>query len=114
MQEYPLCLLHQGMQNRRILDAIMASEGASATPRAMADGYLALLAMVRSGGMATVVPEGIMALIEGAHWAHVRPLAMRQAVSRIGVIVANRVPLDPIANAALACAQQLARHSDLD
>lgn len=114
VQDYPLCLLHQGMQNRRILDAIMASEGASATPRAMADGYLALLAMVRSGGMATVVPEGIMALIEGAHWAHVRPLAMRQAVSRIGVIVANRVPLDPIAKAALACAQKLARHSDLD
>ncbi|MDK2757878.1 MAG: LysR family transcriptional regulator, partial [Blastomonas fulva] len=39
----PLCLLHQSMQFRRILDARMAALGTSIVPRAVADSYVVLL-----------------------------------------------------------------------
>jgi DNA-binding transcriptional LysR family regulator len=105
---YPLCLLHQGMQNRRILDGLLSAQGLSVNPRATADGYVALLAMVRSGGMATLMPDRYVGLIEGADWASVHPVAMDASVSRIGVIVGDRAPLDPVAAAALDCARRIA------
>ncbi|AIT81703.1 LysR family transcriptional regulator [Novosphingobium pentaromativorans] len=108
VEGYPFCLLHQGMQNRRILDTLMSGQGVSVRPRATADGYVALLAIVRSGGLATVMPERYVGLIEGADWASVHPLTMDAAVSRIGVIVGDRAPLDPVANAALGCARSIA------
>lgn len=106
--DHPLCLLHQGMQNRRILDGLMSAQGISVTPRATADGYVALLAMVRAGGLATVMPERYVDLIEGAGWASVHSIVMEAPVSRIGVIVADRAPLDPVAAAALNCARVVA------
>ncbi|MCT2398084.1 LysR family transcriptional regulator [Novosphingobium mangrovi (ex Huang et al. 2023)] len=111
---HPLCLLHQGMQNRRILDGLLDAHGLSATPRATADSYIALLAMVQSGGLATVMPERYVDLIEGTDWAHVRPLAMDAAISRIGLVVGDRGPLDPVAAAALNCARRIAGESMRD
>ena len=105
---YPLCLLHQGMQNRRILDGLLSAQNLSVNPRATADGYVALLAMVRSGGLATVMPDRYVGLIDGAGWASVHPVATDAPVSRIGVIVGDRAPLDPIAAAALNCARSIA------
>eukprot|EP01035_Chromulina_nebulosa_P065328 gene65328-89358_t len=46
----PLCLLHEGMQNRRIFDANLAARGLAVHPVATADSYVALLAMVEAGG----------------------------------------------------------------
>ena len=43
-----LGLLHQNMQNRRILDARLAERGLALNSRATADSYVALLAMVQS------------------------------------------------------------------
>ena len=105
---HPLCLLHQGMQNRRILDGLLAAHRLAVTPRATADSYIALLAMVRSAGLTTVVPDHYVSLIEGADWACFRPVAMDAPVSRIGVIVGDRAPLDPVAAAALTCARHIA------
>ncbi|KHK92912.1 LysR family transcriptional regulator [Novosphingobium malaysiense] len=110
----PLCLLHQGMQNRRILDGLLSAYGISVTPRATADSYIALLAMVRSGELATVMPERYLDLIEGARWAGIRPISMDVPVSRIGVIVGDRAPLDPIAAAALDCARRIASDAPID
>ncbi|MCJ2186555.1 LysR family transcriptional regulator [Novosphingobium beihaiensis] len=105
---HPLCLLHQGMQNRRIIDELMHDAGIAAAPRATADSYTALLAMVRSGGLATIMPERHTGLIEGAGWASVHPLATARPVSRIGLIAGDRTPLDPMAAAALGCARAIA------
>src|SRR3546814_9301180 len=45
----PLCLLHQGMQNRRILDARLGERGLALRPVVTADSYVALFALVRQG-----------------------------------------------------------------
>ena len=103
-----LCLLHQGMQNRRILDARMAERGLAPNPRAMSDSYVALLAMVQSGGLATIMPDSYLALLPGLSWAQVIPFDDPAPASRIGLIIPNRTPMGPLAGVALAVARHIA------
>ncbi len=103
----PLCLLHQGMQFRRILDSRLAGQGIAISPRAVADSYVTLLDFVRSGAFCTIVPDTYASLLEGLEW--VRFMAIEQAgeARRIGLVVVNRVPLSPMAGAALEVARAL-------
>lgn len=103
----PLCLLHQGMQNRRILDAHLAARGLTLHPRAIADSYVALLAMVEAGGYATIMPDSYGALVTPLGWARMLPFDEPVPTSRIGLIVPDRTPLSPLALAALSVAGTL-------
>lgn len=105
----PLCLLHQGMQNRRILDAVLAARGLAIAPRATSDSYIALLALVQSGGFATIMPDSYTALLENLSWARFIPFEGEQAPNRIGLIVADRTPLNPLSAAALGAARSAAK-----
>ncbi|MGD9812644.1 MAG: LysR family transcriptional regulator [Sphingobium sp.] len=105
----PLCLLHQGMQNRRILDARLAALGLAITPRATSDSYVVLLALVRSGGFATIMPDSYAGMVEGLRWARTLRLEGDHSASRIGLIVADRAPMPPLAAAALAAAREVHR-----
>lgn len=102
-----LCLLHQGMQNRRILDARLSERGLAIHPRATADSYVALLAMVQAGGFATIMPDSYLALLAGLGWAHILPFDESTPASRIGLVVPNRTPMGPLAGAALAVARRV-------
>lgn len=55
--ELPMCLLHKGMRGRQILDAALATRGLVATPRLESDSVATLLAHVRTGRWACVVPQ---------------------------------------------------------
>lgn len=103
--EMPLCLLHQGMQNRRILDLHLAGLGIALRPRATADSYVALLAMVRSGSFAAIVPDSYAALLP--EWARVMPFATPLPPSRIGLIVPERSPAAPLGLAAVSVAKRV-------
>ena len=103
-----LCLLHQGMQNRRILDTRLAERGLAIHPRVTADSYVALLAMVQAGGFATIMPDSYLARLPGLNWARILPFDDPAPASQIGVIVPNRSPLSPLAAAALAVARKVA------
>jgi DNA-binding transcriptional LysR family regulator len=103
----PLCLLHQGMQNRRILDTHLAARGLVLRSRVIADSYLALLALVRAGGFATIIPDSYAGLFAGERWAHLRPFAEPLPASRIGLVVLDRSPLGPLALALLGAARSL-------
>lgn len=107
----PLCLLHQGMQNRRILDASLAARGLAITPRVTSDSYVALLALVRSGGVATIMPDSYADMLEGLNWATALPIEGEHSATRIGLIVADRIPMNPLAAAALAVARDVAEIS---
>lgn len=104
----PLCLLHQGMQFRRILDSRVKAQGLAIAPRAVADSYVALLDMVRSGGFSTIVPDTYAHLLEGLDWARLLPFEGEAERRRIGLVVMNRAPLGPLASAGLAAARDLA------
>ncbi len=100
-----LCLLHQGMQNRRILDAALAKLGIALHPHATADSYVALLAMVGSGAFATIVPDSYVGLLPG--WARVIGFATPLPPCRIGLVIPERTPPAPLALAALMVAEKL-------
>jgi DNA-binding transcriptional LysR family regulator len=103
-----LGLLHQNMQNRRILDARLAERGLALNSRATADSYVALLAMVQSGGFATIMPDSYLALLPGLSWARVVPFDDPGPASRIGLVVPNRTPIGPLAAAVLDIVRRIA------
>jgi DNA-binding transcriptional LysR family regulator len=103
----PLCLLHQGMQYRRILDREFAQRGLSVTPAVIADSYISMFSLVRSGAFMSIVPDGYARLMAGLNWCcflTVEPAAM---LRRVGLVVVNRDPLGTMARAGLTAAQQL-------
>lgn len=102
----PMCLLHQGMQYRRILDGEFARRGLSASPRAIADNYVSMYALVRSGQFVSVVPDGYAALMAGLDWCEAVPIVPMAATRRLGLVVVNRDPLGAMARAGLSAAQQ--------
>ncbi|MGL3821751.1 LysR family transcriptional regulator [Sphingopyxis sp. R3-92] len=103
----PLCLLHQGMQNRRILDAHLAALGLALRPIVTADSYIALLAIVRQGHLCSIMPDNHALLLQGLDWAQVTPLPETGEANRIGVIVSDRTPMSPLAQSVLAVAREL-------
>ena len=104
----PLCLLHQGMQFRRILDRQFADRDLSVTPAAIADSYVSLLALVRAGGgLATVIPAAYAELMAGMAWGRFLSLAPPAAPRRVGLVVVDRAPLGSMARAGFNAARQL-------
>lgn len=103
----PLCLLHQGMQNRRILDARLAALGLALRPLVTADSYVALLAVVRQGRLCTVMPDSHAMLLSGLDWAATVPLPVSAEPNRIGLIVSDRSPMPPLAHSVMEIARTL-------
>lgn len=103
----PLCLLHQGMQNRRILDARLAALGLALRPLVTADSYVALLAVVRQGRLCTVMPDSHAMLLSGLDWATTVPLPASTEPNRIGLIVSDRSPMPPLAHSVMEIARTL-------
>jgi DNA-binding transcriptional LysR family regulator len=110
----PLCLLHQGMQYRRILDREFARHGLSVNPAAIADSYISVFSLVRSGEFVSIVPDGYARLMQGLEWCRFLPLEPPAALRRVGLVVVNRDPLGSMARAGLTVAQQLEPHSLID
>ncbi len=102
---HPLCLLHQGMQNRRILDANLALRGTAIHPQATADSYVALLALVRTGIFATIMPDSYGGLLP--QWAQTAAFEEPAPTSDVGMVIPDRSPLTPMAAAALSLARRV-------
>ena len=103
----PLCLLHQGMQNRRILDARLAERGLAIGPLVTADSYIALLALVQHGQLCSIIPDSHANLLDGLAWARTQALPNMDEGSRVGVIVSDAAPMGPLAQAVLSVAREL-------
>ena len=105
--ERRLCLLHQGMQYRRILDREFARRGLSPRPAATADSHVAMMSMVYSGDFVTVVPNAYTLLMTGLDWCQVLPFEEAADTRRIGLVVISSSVLMPMARTALAIAQEI-------
>ena len=102
----PLCLLHQGMQYRRILDREFARRGLSASPRSIADNYVSIYSLVRSGAFVSIVPDAYAGLMAGLDWCRSVPITPLAETRRLGLVVVNRNPLGAMARVGLTVAQQ--------
>ncbi|NML05715.1 LysR family transcriptional regulator [Sphingomonas sp. G-3-2-10] len=103
----PLCLLHQGMQNRRILDAHIAARGLKLAPVATADSYVALLSMVAHGGLSSIVTDRHAEFIAGDADLRIMEIADPAPPNLIGLVAIDREPLSPLADAAFRIAATL-------
>jgi DNA-binding transcriptional LysR family regulator len=108
----PLCLLTPDMQNRRIIDGLFV-DGRAGKPRIKVEtnSFVALIAHVRSGEWSSVVPNTFLTLV-GHGNAPVQglravPLIEPRATQTIGLVVSDRDPLSPLAQALLKSARHL-------
>ncbi|MGD9810866.1 MAG: LysR family transcriptional regulator [Sphingobium sp.] len=103
----PLCLLHTGMQNRRILDAWLASIGLSVEPEMIADSYATLLTLVESAGMNSILPDSFAAMLPVDGHVTILPFVKPAPPNRIGLVVFGREPVPSVARAALRAAREI-------
>ena len=102
-----LCLLHDGMQNRRILNTALATRGLSVAPVVTADSYVALFAMVADGGFDSIVTDTHGALFGQNPAIALLPFADPPPPNPIGVVVPSREPMSPLARVVTLAAKRL-------
>jgi DNA-binding transcriptional LysR family regulator len=102
-----LCLLADAMQNRRIIDGIFRQAGA--VPRAPVEtmSLLTVCAHAALGDWATILPHTFAPLVASLPNVVVLPLVEPAAERTIGLAVARRDPLPPVARALLEIARNV-------
>lgn len=103
----PLCLLHDGMRNRRIFDGHLAKANLAAAPVATSDSYLSLLSMVARGGLSSVVTTSHAGFVGPGLEVLLLEISDLPQPNGVALIVSDRDPLPPLARAALAAARSL-------
>ena len=101
----PLCLLTRDMQNRRILDASFAAAGAAVQPGIETNSVLAILAHVRGGEWASIVPQSFLPFLPADDEVRAIPLVDPVVTHQVGLVVPDREPLTPSARALLDTAR---------
>ncbi|ORV52005.1 LysR family transcriptional regulator [Mycobacterium europaeum] len=85
----PLCLLTQGMRGRRVIDDALATQGLEVTPQLETDSVVALLAHVRTGRWASIVPQPWIHTLGAPAGVNVLRLE-RPSVTALIALVTNR------------------------
>ncbi|HTV32960.1 MAG TPA: LysR family transcriptional regulator [Methylocella sp.] len=105
-----LCLLHESMQNRRVLNNLTESLGLTLKPTITSDSFLAVCSHVSSGEWSGIVPHTFSLLFMGCKNLALVKLVDPVHSQAIGLVTSNRDPLSPLAQAVMKCAAKL----DLD
>ncbi|OBH27802.1 LysR family transcriptional regulator [Mycobacterium sp. E342] len=87
--ELPLCLLTQGMRGRRVIDDALATQGLEVTPQLETDSVVALLAHVRTGRWASIIPQPWIHTLGAPAGVNVVRLE-RPSVTALIALVTNR------------------------
>jgi DNA-binding transcriptional LysR family regulator len=90
--EAPLCLLARDMQSRRIVDSILRRIGIEPTPLMETDSLSALMAHVRLGQWASIVPNSALESVELNDTWHAIPIVEPEVFHTIGIVVSDRHP----------------------
>ncbi len=105
----PLCLLTPDMQNRRILDRLLASVGQGAAPTMESNSMIALVAHVRTGKWATIMPENVAETLGLTEVIRAIPIVAPEVTNLVGLVVPGREPMAPLTAALVQEAQAIAR-----
>ncbi|MCB1382126.1 MAG: LysR family transcriptional regulator [Notoacmeibacter sp.] len=105
---YPLCLLTPDMQNRRIINRFLSESGAMPSPVIETDSVIAMMAHIRSGRCAGILPEKLAAFFAGTAPLVTLPLGEPQGYFRVGVIAKRQDPHTPLVETLLRHAGRLA------
>lgn len=93
--QLPLCLLSSNMMNRTIIDEIFASVGCAPEPVMETNAFVAALAQLASGALATIAPEMLAETLPIAEGAVRLRLEKPDVAKSIGLVMAEREPQPP-------------------
>lgn len=105
--EIPLCLLTPDMQNRRIVDRLLAGGGTLPQPMLESNSMIVLSSHVRTGKWASVMPAVLVDTLGFPDEIKAIPLVEPDAVHDIGLLVPLRDPLPPLTAALVTEARRL-------
>src|SRR5581483_7771694 len=88
--EKPLCLLCRDMQSRRIIDSIFRHVGIEPTPVLETDSLSALMAHVRVGRWASIVPNSALETVELTEPLRAVPIVEPDVYHTVGLVVSDR------------------------
>ena len=108
----PLGLLTPDMQNRRIIDRLLASS--AAPPPIESNSMVVLFSHARSGGCACIVPEKLANLLGVSEPLRSIPITEPRELHIIGLVSPHREPIPPLTRALVAEADRLAMRKNGD
>jgi DNA-binding transcriptional LysR family regulator len=101
----PLCLLTPDMQNRRIIDRLLANS--AAPPPLESNSMVVLFSHVRVGRYACIVPEKLAHLLGVSEPVRSIPISEPREIHTIGLVSPQREPIPPLTQALVAEAARL-------
>src|SRR5215813_6329133 len=104
----PLCLLTPDMQNRRIIDGLLRSTGAEASPTLVSDSMIVLFTHVKTGRWASVMPAKLADTLGLSDAVRAIPITEPDSTHAIGLVVPHREPLTPFVAALVDIARKVA------
>ncbi|HET6375158.1 MAG TPA: LysR family transcriptional regulator substrate-binding protein, partial [Methylocella sp.] len=104
--QIPLCLLTPDMQNRRIIDRLLA-KSAAPPPPVESNSMVALFSHVRAGRYACIVPERLANLLGVSEPLRSIPITEPREIHTIGLVSPRREPIPPLSQALNAEAVKL-------
>ena len=108
--QIPLCLLTPDMQNRRIIDGLLAAAGAgNLAPTLESNSVIVLFSHIRTRQWATVMPMKLVETLGLTDVIRAIPIVEPSAIHTIGLVVPNREVTSPLAAALIEEAIAVAR-----
>jgi DNA-binding transcriptional LysR family regulator len=105
----PLCLLTPDMQNRRIIDGLLAVAGHEhRTPTLESNSVIVLFSHVRTRQWATIMPSRLAETLGLDEVIRAIPIVEPEAIHTIGLVVPNREVTSPLAAALITEALEVA------
>jgi DNA-binding transcriptional LysR family regulator len=95
--EAPLCLLTPDMQNRRIIDGVFRSVGATPKPSIETNSIFNLVAHTASGPWSAIVPRQLLQFFGTPPSTRALELVEPTARRSVGLVIADRHPVGPLA-----------------
>jgi DNA-binding transcriptional LysR family regulator len=106
--QVPLCLLTPDMQNRRIIDRLLRSAGAEASPTLVSDSMIVLFTHVKTGRWASVMPAKLADTLGLSDAVRAIPIVDPSSAHTIGLVVPHREPMTPLTAALVDAARKIA------
>ena len=107
--QIPLCLLTPDMQNRRIIDGLLAAAGHdNLAPTLESNSMIVLFSHIRTRQWATVMPIRLVETLGLTDVIRAIPIVEPSAIHTIGLVVPNRDVTSPLAAALIAEAIEVA------
>jgi DNA-binding transcriptional LysR family regulator len=97
-----LCLLSEDMQNRRIINNVGASIGVEIKADVVSNSFLSILAHVRHGEWASIVPHTFARLFLDSTELVAVDIIEPIHTQAVGLVLSDREPLSPMSGALLS------------